>query len=59
MKLPTSALAKLLKGLLGFLKHEGGDLATQLGWKGIFANFKSIARIAYSKGDECFDIVLK
>jgi len=45
MKLPTSALSKLLKGLTAFLKYDNGRAVTELGWKGIFDNFSAITKI--------------
>jgi len=42
-------LHKLLKGLLKSFKFESGEMPTGLGCKGIFDNFKSIAKIAFKR----------
>ncbi len=54
-----SALAKLIKGLKYFLKHDSGKLADELGWRGILDNFTNIAKIAYRNAEDGFAQVTK
>jgi len=57
MKIPASALSKLLKGFVAFFKVENGGLVGKHGWIALFHNFKNIAKVGYNRGKAGFDIV--